>query len=226
MTPHASNPDAWRDVDRYLTDQLVQQDAALTETLASSEREGLPAIEVAPTHAKLLHLLARMVGARRVLEIGTLGGYSTTWLARAVPDDGVVVTCEAVPHHAEVAERNLTRAGVGDRVQIRVGSALDTLTALADDGTEPFDFVFIDADKANNPHYFEWAMNLTRPGGVIVCDNVVRGGRVVDDASTDADIVGTRTFLGLIGSDPRVDATAIQTVGLKGWDGFAIALVR
>lgn len=218
--------DAWRDVDQYLSEQLVQQDAALTETLASSEREGLPAIELAPTHAKLLHLLARMVGARRVLEVGTLGGYSTTWLARAVPADGTVVTCEFEPHHAQVAERNLANAGLADRVQVRVGAALDTLESLVDEGADPFDFVFIDADKANNPHYFEWALKLTRSGSVIVCDNVVRGGRVIDGGSADPDIVGTRTFLSTIGSDPRVDATAIQTVGLKGWDGFAIALVN
>lgn len=142
-----------------------------------------------------------------------------------MPADGAVVTCEFEPHHAEVAEANLAGAGLADRVQVRVGPALDTLAALVDEGAEPFDFVFIDADKANNPHYFEWALKLTRPGSVIVCDNVVRGGRVIDSDSTDPDIVGTRTFLSMIGSDPRVDATALQTVGLKGWDGFAIALV-
>ncbi|HRN29403.1 MAG TPA: O-methyltransferase [Terrimesophilobacter sp.] len=225
MSSQQTGPDAWRDVDQYLSDQLVQQDAAFSDTLAASEQAGLPAIELAPTHAKLMHLLARMVGARRVLEIGTLGGYSTAWLARAVPAGGTVVTCEAVPLHAEVARKNLTDAGLDDRVQVRVGAALDTLGVLVDENVDPFDFVFIDADKANNPHYFEWALKLTRSGSVIVCDNVVRGGRVIDGESTDPDTIGTRTFLSMIGSDPRVDATAIQTVGLKGWDGFAIALV-
>src|SRR5690606_36390689 len=190
------------------------------------EREGLAPIELAPTHAKLLHLLARMMGARRVLEIGTLGGYSTIWLARAVPDGGRVVTCEAVEHHARVAERNLANAGLADRVDVRVGAALSTLKALVDEGAEPFDFVFIDADKANNPYYFEWALKLTRPGSVNDCDNFLRGGRVIDADSTIPDIVGTRTFLSMIGSDPRVEATAIQTVGVKGWDGFALALVK
>lgn len=226
MSTQHAGPEAWRDVDQYLGEQLVHQDAALTDTLAASDAAGLPAIELAPTHAKLLHLLARMVGARRVLEIGTLGGYSTMWLARAVPADGTVVTCETVPLHAEVAEKNLADADLADRVQVRVGAALGTLAALVNEKAGPFDFVFIDADKANNPHYFEWALKLTRPGSVIVCDNVVRGGRVVDGESTDPDIVGTRTFLSMIGSDPRVEATAIQTVGFKGWDGFAIALVN
>lgn len=218
--------DAWRDVDRYLSDLLARPDAALAETIESSTREGLPQIELAPTHAKLLHLLARMTRARRVLEVGTLGGYSTIWLARALPDDGRVISLEFVPHHAEVARANLERAGLNDRIEVRVAPAAESLEALVHEGAEPFDLVFLDADKASNAVYLEWALQLTHPGSVIVCDNVVRGGRVLDESGDDADIAGIRTFLELVANDPRVDATAIQTVGFKGWDGFALALVN
>lgn len=218
--------EAWHEVDRYLTQVLVQKDEALTEGLANSAREGLPAIELAPTHAKMLHLMARMVGAKRILEIGTLGGYSTMWLARALPPGGIVVTCEAVPHHAEVARHNLAHAGLTDKVQIKVAPAAETLATLVSEGAKAFDFVFIDADKASNAKYLEWALMLTRPGSAIVCDNVVRNGRVLDESGNDEDVVGVRNFLELVASDPRVDATAVQTVGLKGWDGFALAVVN
>lgn len=220
------NDEAWRDVDRYLSDLLVGPDAVLAETLDSSAREGLPAIEVAPTHGKLLHLLARMTRARRVLEVGTLGGYSTIWLARALPDEGRVVTLEALQHHADVARANLERAGLANRVEVRVAPAAESLEGLVREGAAPFDLVFLDADKASNAAYLEWALRLTRPGSVIVCDNVVRGSRVLDESGSDADIAGIRAFLELVATDPRVDATAIQTVGFKGWDGFALALVN
>jgi predicted O-methyltransferase YrrM len=218
--------EAWRDVDRYLTELVVKPDAALSDALEASTEAGLPPIEVAPTHAKLLHLLARMTGARRILEVGTLGGYSTIWLARALPGDGLVVTLEALQHHAEVARANFERAGLSQRVEVRVGPALESLAALESERAEPFDLVFLDADKASNPAYLEWSLQLTRPGSVIVCDNVVRGGRVLDESGSDADIAGIRTFLEHVANDPRVDATAIQTVGVKGWDGFALALVN
>lgn len=218
--------EAWHDVDRYLTGLLVGRDDHLTAALEASARAGLPQIELAPPHAKLLHLLARMTNAKRVLEIGTLAGYSTIWLARAMPQGGLVVTLEALPHHAEVARSNIARAGLTDRVQVRVAPAAESLAQLVSEGAKAFDLVFIDADKASNPKYFEWALMLTRRGSVIVCDNVVRNGSVLDESGTDPDVVGTRAFLDLIASDPRVDATAIQTVGIKGWDGFALAVVN
>jgi predicted O-methyltransferase YrrM len=211
----------WADVDSYITGRLVPPDPALEATLAANAEAGLPSIDVSPTEGRLLHILARMVGARRILEIGTLGGYSTTWLARALPPDGQVVSLEASPRHADVARANLARAGLGDRVEVRVGRALDTLPGLSG----PFDMVFIDADKAGNPDYLAWGLKLSRPGTVIVCDNVVRRGAVADATSRDPDIVGTRRFFDMLGADPRLTATAIQTVGVRGWDGFAIAIV-
>ncbi len=214
----------WTDVDAYIGGRLVGEDEALQAALKASDAAGLPAIAVAPNQGKLLHLYAQMIGARRVLEIGTLGGYSTIWLARAVPADGQVVTLEFSAKHAEVAQANLARAGVAERVRVVVGPALESLPALADE--EPFDLVFIDADKQNNPAYFQWALRLTKPGSVIVVDNVVRGGAIADPSRDSSDVVGTRELYDLVGGEQRVTATAVQTVGLKGYDGFLIARVN
>ncbi|WP_407320307.1 O-methyltransferase [Isoptericola halotolerans] len=216
----------WSDVDDYLAGELVAEDEALVAARELGRERGLPPIEVAPNQGAFLALIARMAGARRVLELGTLAGYSTIWLARAVGDQGHVTTVELDPRHAEVAQENLSRAGVGDRVQIEVGPALDVLTGLADAGTEPFDLVFIDADKANMAAYLELALRLTHAGSVVVGDNVVRRGAVVDPSSDDPSVQGARAFLRGLGSDPRLEATALQTVGSKGWDGFAVARVR
>ncbi|ANZ25505.1 methyltransferase [Rhodococcus sp. WB1] len=215
--------DDWERTDAYLTDTLIGADPQLEDALAANAAAGLPPIDVAPVQGKFLHLLARIRGARRILEIGTLGGYSTIWLARAVGDDGRVVTLEYEPRHAEVARANLDRAGVGERVDIRVGAALDTLPSL--EGGAPFDLVFVDADKENNPHYVRWALRLGRPGTVIVVDNVIRGGSVTNADLDDERVRGAREVLELMATDPRLDATALQTVGAKGWDGFAIAVV-
>jgi predicted O-methyltransferase YrrM len=191
----------------------------------ASTEAGLPAINVAPNQGKLLHLWARMVGARSILEVGTLGGYSTIWLARALPPGGRIVTLEAEPRHVEVAVANLERAGVADRVEVVVGKALDTLPVLAQEGRGPFDLTFIDADKQSNADYFGWAVRLSRPGSVIVVDNVVRGGSVVDAGSDDSAVAGTRRLFEVVAGEPRVAATAVQTVGSKGHDGFLLALV-
>ncbi|CAM5591640.1 MULTISPECIES: O-methyltransferase [Streptomyces] len=215
----------WHTVDDYFTERLLGDDEALAAALRESEAAGLPPIAVSPLQGKLLQLLARLQGARRVLEIGTLGGYSTIWLGRALPADGRLVTLEYDPRHAEVAVRNLARAGLAERVEVRVGPALESLPKLADEQPPPFDLVFIDADKANNPHYVEWALRLTAAGSLIVLDNVVRGGRVADPGNTDPDVVGTRTALEMFGTHPRLDATAVQTVGAKDHDGFALARV-
>jgi predicted O-methyltransferase YrrM len=216
-------PDAWRRVDTYLTDLLVGHDADLEQTVAAQAAAGLPAIEVAPVNGKFLHLLARIAGARRVLEIGTLGGYSTTWMARGIPADGTVVTIEAEPANAAVARANLDRAGVGSKVEILVGRAADVLPTL--DGGEPFDLVFIDADKESNTIYLDWAARLGRPGTVVVVDNIGRGGEVANPASTASHVIGTQRGLEMLARDPRFDATALQTLDLKGWDGVALALV-
>jgi predicted O-methyltransferase YrrM len=209
----------WQDVDAWLAERLVGTDEALDAALEAGRAAGLPDIAVAPLQGKLLALLAQMVGARAVLEIGTLGGYSTIWLARALPDDGRLVSLELDPAYAEVARANVERAGLGGLVDVRVGAALDTLPGVEG----PFDLVFIDADKRTTPAYFEWALRLTRPGSVIVGDNVVRGGALLegDDASSE----GMRRFVERMAAEPRVDATVIQTVGAKGWDGFALARV-
>ena len=214
---------SWDAVDAYINAHLIGEDPALDGALERAAAAGLPAIDVAPNQGKLLHLLARLAGARTILELGTLAGYSTIWLARAVPaDGGRVVTLELVPEHAEVARRNLDEAGVGDRVEILVGDALETLATL--DG--PFDMVFMDADKQRTAEYFEHALTLTRPGGLIVADNVVRGGRLADAGSEDPGVAGMRRFTERLGAAANVTATAVQTVGTKGWDGFALALVE
>ncbi|WP_406001158.1 O-methyltransferase [Streptomyces sp. NBC_00829] len=216
----------WNAVDRYVTDLLVPADEALTAALAASDAAGLPSIAVAPNQGKLLHLLARIQGARSVLEIGTLGGYSTIWLARALPEDGRLISLEYSPAHADVARANLARAGLDKIAEVRTGAALTTLPKLvAEPGAGPFDLVFIDADKENNPRYVEWALKLTRPGSVIVVDNAVRGGAVADAQTTDPAIVGTREMYELVAREPRLDATAVQTVGTKGHDGFLLARV-
>lgn len=215
----------WADVDRHITEMLVNQDAALAAVLESSEAAGLPPISVSPPQGKLLWMLARLCGARRVLEIGTLAGYSTIWLARALPEGGRVLTLELDSKHAEVARANFARAGLTERIELRLGRASESLRQLATAGAEPFDLVFIDADKASSVEYFRRALELTRPGSLIITDNVVRGGAVVDAASTDPSVVGVRGLYDVLAAEPRVSATAIQTVGGKGYDGFAIALV-
>ncbi|MGW0251544.1 O-methyltransferase [Nocardia goodfellowii] len=214
----------WAEVDSYLVENLVR-DPETAAVLDENAKAGLPAIDVSAPQGKFLYLLARSAGVRRVLEVGTLGGYSTVWLARAVGKAGQVLTLEYEPRHAEVARQNLDRAGVGDRVEIRVGAALDSLPVLAEENPEPFDLVFLDADKVNNPNYVRWALRLTRPGSVIIVDNVVRQGGLADAGSTDPAIRGSREVVELLADEPRLDATVLQTVGAKGWDGFAYALV-
>ena len=211
----------WEEVDRYIGETLVRADDALEAALAASDAAGLPAISVSPAHGKLLWLLARMLDARRILEIGTLAGYSAIWLARGLAAGGRLVTLEALEKHAAVARKNIARAGLAEVVEIRVGQALDALPGLQ----APFDLSFIDADKQNNAEYFRWALKLSRPGSLIVVDNVVREGAVIDARSRDASVQGVRRLNELIAAEPRVAATAIQTVGLKGYDGFALALV-
>ncbi|MFG2335616.1 O-methyltransferase [Streptomyces yangpuensis] len=213
----------WTAVDAYFDGLLVDEDEALTAAAADSEAAGLPAHQVAPNQGKLLNLLARIRGARTILEIGTLGGYSTIWLARALPEGGRLVTLEVDERCADTAAANLARAGLEDKVEIRRGRAVDLLPGLT--GLAPFDLVFIDADKPSNPEYLEWALRLTRPGSVIIGDNVVRDGAVVDPASTDPRVRGVRRFTELIAEHPRLTATALQTVGGKGYDGFVMALV-
>jgi predicted O-methyltransferase YrrM len=214
----------WTAVDRYITDQLVPTDAALDAALASSLANGLPEINVAPNQGKLLHVLARSIRAKRILEIGTLGGYSTIWLARALAPGGKVVTLEYEPKHAEVARANIERAGLAQAVEIRIGKAIDSLPKIAAEGGEPFDLVFIDADKTGNPDYFRWAMKLTHVGSLIIVDNVVRNGALID-ANGDANVQGARRVHEAMANEPRVSATTVQTVGSKGYDGFAIAVV-
>ncbi|MEV7685358.1 O-methyltransferase [Streptomyces bungoensis] len=215
----------WDDVDTYFSSRLSPDDDALEAALRDSEAAGLPQIGVTSLQGKFLQLLAQIQGARSILEIGTLGGYSTIWLARALPADGRLVSLEYNAKHADVATRNIARAGLDRVAEVRVGPALESLPKLADENPAPFDLVFIDADKANNPHYVEWALRLTRAGSLIVVDNVVRGGRVVDAGSAEPDIVGTRAAIELIATHPRLSGTAIQTVGSKGYDGFALARV-
>ncbi|MFF6823084.1 class I SAM-dependent methyltransferase [Streptomyces longwoodensis] len=220
-----SESQVWDAVDAYFIEHLSPDDEVTAAALRESEAAGLPPIGVTANQGKLLQLLAQVQGARGILEIGTLGGYSTIWLARALPPEGRLISLEYSPRHAEVARRNLARAGLDGQVEVRVGPALESLPRLADENPPPFDLVFIDADKGNNPHYVEWALRLTRAGSLIVLDNVVRGGRVVDADSTADDVRGTRAAIELIGSHPRLSGTAIQTVGGKGYDGFALARV-
>ena len=215
----------WTAVDRYACDLLVPTDPVLDAALADSAAAGLPAIGVTPNQGMLLSLLVQLSSARALLEVGTLGGYSAIWLARGMGPGGRLVTLEVEPLHAEVATRNIARAGLSEVVDIRLGAALDTLPRLVAEGAGPFDFVFIDADKADNAEYFQWAVRLSRPGTVIVVDNVVRKGAIVDPDSTDAAVSGTRRLYEAMAAEPRVRATVLQTVGSKGYDGFAIAVV-
>jgi predicted O-methyltransferase YrrM len=219
------NQQLWTAVDEYFNSALIPTDPALEGALALSDAEGLPSIAVAPNQGRLLNLIARVHGARRILEVGTLGGYSAIWLARALPEGGRLITLELDPHHAEVARANLQTAGLGDRVQVRVGPAADSLAALAGEGPEPFDLVFIDADKPSNADYLQWALKLSRPGTVIVVDNVVRGGAVIEAHSSDAGVQGVRRLVDVIAAEPRLTATAVQTTGTKGYDGLLVALV-
>jgi predicted O-methyltransferase YrrM len=216
----------WNDVDSYLVTRLSPSDSALESALADSNAADLPQINVAPNQGKLLELLARSHGSRRILEVGTLGGYSTIWLARALPSDGVLITLELEPHHADVARKNIERAGFDSLVEVRTGPAADSLRSLISEGVEPFDFVFIDANKEGYSEYFTLTLDLSKPGTVIVADNVVRAGEILDPKSTDERVQGIRAFLDLVAGEHRVDATAIQTVGSKGYDGFAFLVVR
>jgi predicted O-methyltransferase YrrM len=216
----------WTAVDRYLTELLVPSDPALEEALRASSAAGLPAINVAPNQGRLLQLLAAIAGAANILEIGTLGGYSTIWLGRALPDGGRLLSLELSPRHAEVARSNLDRAGLAGKVEVRVGRALEILPELEKEGAGPFDFIFIDADKPSTADYVGWAVRLSRPGSVIIVDNVVRNGGVADRTSTDANMDGVRRGLEAIAAEPRLRASALQTVGVKGYDGFAIAVVE
>lgn len=220
------NEDQWSRVDEYLVSLLAPSDDALDQALADSNSAGLPHINVAPNQGKLLQMLATIKGARRILEVGTLGAYSTIWLARSLPEDGELITLELEPVHAEVARKNLERARLSSLVEVRVGPAADSLRQLIDEGAEPFDFIFIDADKEGYPEYLELSLALSRPGTVIVADNVVRQGQVVDPHSPDSRVEGVREFLERAAAESRLDGTAVQTVGSKGYDGFAIFIVR
>ena len=215
----------WTEVDRYIERALLPRDEALDAALADGAAAGLPAISVSPAQGQLLFVLAQSMGARRILELGTLAGYSTICMARALPAGGRLVTLELEPRHAEVARKNFSRAGVEELVDIRVGPALDTLNALAAANTEPFDMIFIDADKAGYASYFAAVLPLSRPGTLIIADNVVRKGAVADDSSTDTNVVAVRRFHELVAREPRVRATAVQTVGAKGYDGFTAITV-
>lgn len=217
--------DLWSKVDRYISDALVKPDPALEAALAASEAAGLPAINVSPNHGKLLHILARLVNARAILEIGTLGGYSTIWMARALQPGGRLITLEFDPKHAEVAKANIARAGLERVVDIRVGVALESLPAIAAGQIGPFDLIFIDADKVSAPDYFQWALKLSRVGSLIVVDNVVRKGEVANAKTDDPAVRGMRRYIEVAAAEPRVIVTALQTVGCKGYDGFSIALV-
>jgi predicted O-methyltransferase YrrM len=215
----------WTAVDRFITDHLVGPDPALDAAVDASAAAGLPPIAVTPAQGKLLYLLARALGARTILELGTLGGYSTIWLARALSDDGRLVTLEADPTYLEVARANIAGAGLSGSVEPRLGRALDILPELAAEGRDPFDLIFIDADKKNSPDYFTWALKLSRPGSLIITDNVIRDGAVIDPASEDPSVQGGRRLHELLAAERRVSATTIQTVGSKGYDGFTLALV-
>ena len=217
--------DRWTEVDDYVTDLLIGEDAAMGAAVEASARAGLPSIQVTPNQGKLLHILARAMNARAILEIGTLGGYSTIWLARALPAGGRLVTLEVDPKHAEIARQNFERAGLASVIELRLGRAQETLPQLLAEGRAPFDLIFIDADKPGYPEYLEWALKLSRRGTLVVADNVVRDGAVVDSKSDDPNVRAVRRFNELLAGDRRVNATVIQTVGAKGYDGFAVALV-
>jgi predicted O-methyltransferase YrrM len=218
--------DQWSEVDRYFSEGLLPSDPILESALEASVAAGLPAISVSPNQGKLLQILAQTVGARSILEIGTLGGYSTIWLARGLRAGGHLITLEVDPKHAEVAQLNVARAGLQDVVEVRIGNAVEILPKLSAEQRGPFDLIFIDADKANIPVYFEWALKLSRPGTLIIVDNIVRSGAVIDADSADPSVQGVRRFIEILGAESRATGTAIQTVGTKGYDGFAIVLVN
>jgi len=220
-----ADKELWTEVDRYVNETVAPNDEVLEAAMKANTDAGLPSIDVTASQGKFLHVLALAVRAKRVLEVGTLGGYSTIWLARALGRGGRVVTLEYEPKHAEVARKNLKRAGLAKKVEIRVGAAADSLARLVDEGVKPFDLIFIDADKKNNAVYLDWALRLAKPGTLIVVDNVVRDGKLADAESDDPDIVGTRAMFQRMAGEPRLVATALQTVGTKGYDGFAIAIV-
>ncbi|WP_118178469.1 O-methyltransferase [Paraburkholderia phosphatilytica] len=219
------NPEMWHTVDDYISSTLIGPDTALDATLAASDHAGLRAINVAPNQGKFLHLLARIHGARRILEIGTLGGYSAIWLARALPADGALISLEADADTAKIARDNIASAGLADKVTVITGLAADSLHELIRNGTAPFDLIFIDADKSGNPDYLRLTLQLARAGTVMVADNVVRSGRVADRSSNEPDAVGIRRYFDMLAAAPGIDSTAVQTVGIKGWDGFAISIV-
>jgi len=218
-------PELWTAVDKYLAETLIPTDPILEAVLAANAAANLPSIDVSPTQGKFLHMLALLKGATRILEIGTLGGYSTIWLARALPPEGRLITLEFEPKHAAVAQKNIFRAGLAHLVEIQIGPAADSLAKLHAQSPKPFDLIFIDADKPNNPTYLEWALKLSRKGTLIVIDNVIREGEIANPASTDPSVIGTRTMFEMIGNNPLLTATALQTVGSKSYDGFALALV-
>jgi len=224
--PLLMTQELWTAVDRYVIENLIPRDPILDKALQANTTAGLPTIDVAPNQGKLLHLLARIQGAKRILEIGTLGGYSTIWLARALPPDGKLVTLEVEARHAEVARANVERAGLSSIVELRLGPAMESLSRLLDEKAPAFDFIFIDADKQNIPGYLEWSLRLSRPGTVIVTDNVIRDGAVIDPQDPDPRVQGVRRFFQMLAADPRIDATALQTVGSKGHDGFTLAIVK
>ncbi|MCA1053778.1 O-methyltransferase [Rossellomorea aquimaris] len=213
----------WQEVDQYFTEKLHKEDEVMEGVMKANERANLPSIDVSPNQGKLLHLLVKMKGAKRILEIGTLGGYSSIWMARALPEDGTLTTLEYSGKHAEVAKENMKAAGMDDKVTVLTGAALDTLPQLKG---QAFDFIFIDADKKNNPHYIKWAIELSSPGAVIITDNVVRGGKVTDTSIHDEDVRGVREFTDILSKEERIDSTAVQTVGSKGYDGFILGIVK
>ena len=217
--------DPWKNVDDFFTEALISPDPALHAATAANREANLPAIDVTPLQGRFLELMIRASGARRVLELGTLGGYSTIWMARAVGPDGKVITLELDAHHAEVAQRNFDQAGLSDRVELRLGPAAESLAGLIAENSAPFDFIFIDADKAGYPEYIQWALQLSRPGTLIIADNVVRDGKVIDPDNPDPNIRGVRRFTELVAAEPRLSSTVLQTVGGKGYDGFAISIV-
>lgn len=219
----------WEKVDEYITDKLIPKDDVLEQALTHNKQAGLPAIDVSPAQGKMLYLLAKTKNAKRILEIGTLGGYSTIWLARALEEDGELITLEADSHHVQIAQQNISRAGLSERVSILQGKALDTLSQLSqlkERAALPFDLIFIDADKPNNPKYLKWALDFSKKGTVIIADNVIRNGAVIYDSSGDERVQGTREFFDLLKQEPRIEATAIQTVGEKGYDGFVYGIVK
>ncbi|MBE9914433.1 O-methyltransferase [Paenibacillus donghaensis] len=216
----------WEQVDEYITELLCPNDPVLDDVLVANRKADLPEIDVTGSQGKLLQLLVQMSGAKRVLEIGTLGAYSTIWMARGLPADGRIITLELVPLHAEVAKANIKRAGLEEKIEVRTGNALEHLAQMAEEQIQPFDLIFIDADKPNNPKYLEWALRFSRSGTVIIGDNVIRGGEIIDKHSTDPRVQGVRTFYEMIADNPKISATAVQTVGGKGYDGFMIGIVR